>query len=53
MLKLEWCSGEWERWEDLQSAEEFTAVKSKTQDVLNRAKGYASEDAKGKGKGPQ
>jgi hypothetical protein len=48
-LKMKWCNGEWESWEDLQAAEELAAIRQKAQDTLNRAKGSID---KGKGKGP-
>ena len=48
-LKLSWLDGEWETWEDLQSAKAFVDLKDSAQEKLNLAKA-ASKDAKGKGK---
>ena len=41
-LKLTWCNGEWECWEDLQTAQELVALKSKAQETLDRAKHFGS-----------
>ena len=49
VLKMKWCNGEWESWEDLQAAKELADIQQKAQDTLNRAKGSTD---KGKGKGP-
>jgi hypothetical protein len=49
VLKMKWCNGEWESWEDLQAAQELADIQQKAQDTLNRAKGSTD---KGKGKGP-
>jgi hypothetical protein len=50
-LKMKWCNGGWEKWEDLQSAQELMNIKKDVQEKLNRAKAGASTD-KGQGKGP-
>ena len=47
-----WCDdGEWEQWEDLQSAPELVTLKENAKEKLDRAKSASSEDSKGKGKG--
>ena len=50
ILKMKWCDGEWEKWEDLQSAQELATIKKDTQEKLDRAK--SSTGSKGKGKAP-
>ena len=52
-LILQWQDSEWQQWEDLQTAAEFTKIQSDAQTKLERAKDFASEESKGKGKGPQ
>ena len=47
-LQVEWCDGEWERWEDLQNASDLTSIKSKAHDQLSKAKDLASNKGKGK-----
>jgi hypothetical protein len=50
-LQLQWCDGEWETWEELQSAEELQNIKTTAQEKLDQAKDRTS---KGKGKkGPE
>ena len=49
-LQLQWCDGDWESWEELQSASEFDALQKKAQENLDRAKNFASIGGKGKGK---
>ena len=49
-LNLEWCDGDWESWDELQSSSDFTSVKDDAQRRLDQAKVYAS--SKGKGKTP-
>ena len=39
-LKLIWCDGEWEKWEDLQQATELSTLKKNAQEKLDRAKGF-------------
>ena len=51
VLKMKWCNGGWENWEDLQSAQELMNIKNDAQKKLDQAKAGASTD-KGKGKGP-
>ena len=52
ILKMKWCDGEWEKWEDLQSAQELATIKKDTQEKLDRAKSSTSTGSKGKGKAP-
>ena len=52
-LTLEWCDDEWQTWEPLQSATEFTKIKTDVRDRLDRAKQAASGSSKGKGKCPE
>ena len=49
-LKLAWCDGEWETWEELQSAAELTKIRKDAQDKLDRSKSFFD---KGKGKSSQ
>ena len=49
-LGLEWCDSEWQKWDELQTAEDFTKIQHDVQQKLNRAKTFASGDVKGKGK---
>jgi len=44
VLKIRWCDGKWEGWSELQTATEFTALKSSAQEKLDRVK-----ELKGKG----
>jgi hypothetical protein len=50
MLKLEWCDGQWEQWQDLQSSGDLADLKGGAQEKLNKAKNAASVAGKGKGK---
>jgi hypothetical protein len=49
-LVLRWSDGEWESWDDLQSAGELAKIKSELQDKLSKAKEMS--ESKGKGKRP-
>lgn len=49
-LQLQWCDGDWEPWEEFQSASEFYALQKKAQENLDRATSFASIGGKGKGK---
>ena len=49
-MQLQWCDGEWETWQELQSSTEFDTLRKDAQDKLNRAKEWATDGGKGKGK---
>ena len=49
-LKLEWCDGEWESWEELQTSTEFDTLCKDAQGKLTRAKQWATDGGKGKGR---
>ena len=50
VLRLEWCDGQWEQWQDLQSSPDLSSVTVAAQGKLDKAKNAASGAAKGKGK---
>ena len=51
ILKVNWCSGEWEQWEDLQGAPELAELKNTAQGKLDRAKTFSAGGKGKKGKG--
>ena len=51
-LKIKWCDGEWENWQELRDKPELTTIQQSAQAKLDRAKAGGSSDDKGKGKGP-
>ena len=50
MLKLEWCDGQWEQWQELQSSKDLADLKGGAQEKLNNARNASSAAGKGKGK---
>ena len=48
-LHTQWCDGEWEQWEELQSAPELASLKTNAQEKLDRAR--VGGVGKGKAKG--
>ena len=48
-LTLQWCNGEWQRWEELQSSPELARLKTTTQEKLDRVKNMPGKGKKGKG----
>ena len=49
VLNVQWCSGDWERWEEFKNDQEFVDLTTNAQEKLDRAKDYA-DSSSGKGK---